>query len=32
MFPFDPPENIQKNLWFSDIFGGFKMEHWEEKG
>ena len=28
-FPtFEPPENIR---WFSDVFKGIKMEHWEEK-
>ena len=22
MFPFDPPEKIRENLWFSDVFRG----------
>ena len=32
MFPFDPPEKIRENLWFSDVFRGIKREHWEKNG
>ena len=26
------PLKTSENLWFSDVFRGIKMEHWEEKG
>ena len=28
LLSFIPPEN----LWFSDVFRGYKMEHWSEMG